>query len=107
MRLMLISMLWLSVCAAGTAPAPLNETLVSGFLYGPALLSFALRTLYSLKSWIDLPLIAAGGIHSLADAQAFLTAGAAAVQIDTLIFIEPKSAYDIALALRSPLPSTT
>jgi dihydroorotate dehydrogenase len=56
---------------------------------------------------VDIPLIAAGGIHSLADAQAFLTAGAAAVQIDTLIFIEPKSAHDIALALRSHSPLST
>lgn len=83
----------------GTAQVPVSEAVVSGFLYGPALHSLALRALYLLKSRVDLPLVAAGGIHSLADAQAFLAAGAAAVQIDTLIFIEPKSAYDIAQSL--------
>lgn len=83
----------------GTAQAPAGEAVVSGLLYGPALFSLALRALYLLKNRVALPLVAAGGIHSLADAQAFLAAGAAAVQIDALIFIEPKSAYDIAKSL--------
>ncbi len=88
----------------GMAQAPASEAVVNGSLYGPALHNLALRSLYSIKSWVDVPLVAAGGIHSLAEAQAFLTAGAAAIQIDTLIFIEPKSAYEIALAFR---PNTT
>jgi hypothetical protein len=37
----------------------------------------------------------------LAEAQAFLAVGALAVQLDSLIFIEPKVAYEIALAFRS------
>jgi dihydroorotate dehydrogenase len=88
----------------GTAKLPTSQAVVTGFLYGPALHSLTLRNLSSLKNRIDIPLVAAGGIHSLADVQAFLMAGAAAVQIDTLIFIEPQSAYQIALAFRPHPP---
>jgi dihydroorotate dehydrogenase (NAD+) catalytic subunit len=85
----------------GAALAPASQAVVTGDLYGAALSSLVLHQVYQIKSWVDLPLIAAGGIHSLADAQAFLAAGALAVQLDSLIFIEPKSAYEIALAFRS------
>lgn len=83
----------------GTAQAGPDGALVTGVLYGPALHSLALRDLQQLKSWLDLPLVAAGGIHSLADAQAFLAAGAVAVQLDSLLFIEPKEAEGIAKKL--------
>ncbi len=85
----------------GAALSPATGATVSGNLHGPALHSLTLYYLQTLKRVVDLPIVAVGGIHSLADAQAFLTAGAIAMQIDTLIFIEPKSAYDIALAFRS------
>jgi dihydroorotate dehydrogenase len=73
--------------------------MVSGYLYGPVLHSMALREVQLVREWTDLPIVAVGGIHSLADAQAFLAAGAAAVQIDALLWIEPKLAGDIAVAL--------
>lgn len=82
------------------AQAGPNGPIVTGHLYGPTLHSLALRDLQMVKSWIDLPLIAAGGIHSLADAQAFLNSGAVAVQLDSLLFIEPKEAETIAKSLR-------
>jgi dihydroorotate dehydrogenase (NAD+) catalytic subunit len=85
----------------GTALAQSSGEMVSGYLYGPALHSMALREVQIIREWVDLPIVAVGGIHSLADAQAFLAAGAAAVQIDTLLWIEPKLACDIALALPS------
>ena len=37
----------------------------------------------------DVPLIAGSGIHSPADAQSYLRAGATAIQLDTIIFINP------------------
>lgn len=80
----------------GAAQAGPTGPLVTGYLYGPALHSLALRDLQMVKSWIDLPLVAAGGIHSLAEAQLFLAAGAVAVQLDSLLFIEPKEAEAIA-----------
>jgi dihydroorotate dehydrogenase (NAD+) catalytic subunit len=85
----------------GTALSPTNNELVSGDFYGPAWHSMALHKVQLIREFVDLPIVAVGGIHSLADAQAFMAAGAVAVQIDTLLFIEPKSAYEIALALHS------
>jgi dihydroorotate dehydrogenase (NAD+) catalytic subunit len=82
----------------GTALVQSGE-MVSGYLYGPVLHSMVLREVQLVREWADLPIVAVGGIHSLADAQAFLAAGAAAVQIDALLWIEPKLAGDIAVAL--------
>lgn len=83
------------------AQAGPDHPIVTGHLYGPALHSLALRDLQMVKSWVDLPLIAAGGIHSLADARSFLNAGAVAVQLDSLLFIEPKEAETIAKSFLS------
>lgn len=77
----------------------LAGTPVTGLLFGPALHSLALCQLHQIKNWVDLPVIVAGGIHSLADAQAFLSAGAAAIQLDSLLFIEPHEAEEIARRL--------
>jgi dihydroorotate dehydrogenase (NAD+) catalytic subunit len=80
----------------GAAQAGPEGAIIAGDLHGPALHSLALRDLQMIKSWVDLPIIAVGGVHSLADAQAFLLAGAVAVQLDSLLFIEPKEAENIA-----------
>jgi dihydroorotate dehydrogenase (NAD+) catalytic subunit len=85
----------------GTAFSPAQEEMVAGYMYGPALHPLALHNLQTIANLVDLPLIAVGGIHSLADAQAFIEAGATAVQLDSLLFIDPKAAYDIASALQS------
>ena len=76
-----------------------NNLMVNGYLYGPALHSMALRSVQLVREVIRVPIIACGGIHSLADAQAFLSAGAIAVQIDSLLWIEPKQAEAIAKEL--------
>jgi len=72
---------------------------INGYLYGPALHSLALYAVRSICEFVDTPIVATGGIHALADAQAFLGAGAVAVQIDSLLFIEPKQAVEIVLAV--------
>lgn len=84
----------------GTAFSPATGVMISGDLYGPALHNLALSAIEAVKSRVDLPLIAAGGIHTLAEAEACLKAGAMAVQLDSLLFIEPGLAYQLALALR-------
>jgi dihydroorotate dehydrogenase (NAD+) catalytic subunit len=83
----------------GAGYLPRSQQIITGHLYGPALHSLALHQLRQAARF-DLPLVAAGGIHSLFDAQAFLEAGAAAVQIDSLLFIDLKLAQEIALAFR-------
>jgi dihydroorotate dehydrogenase (NAD+) catalytic subunit len=81
-----------------TALSPTGEP-VTGYLYGPALHALAVHAVRSVTELVDLPIVAAGGIHTLNDAQAFLQAGATAVQIDSLLFIDPKSAVELARAL--------
>jgi dihydroorotate dehydrogenase (NAD+) catalytic subunit len=58
---------------------------VTGRLYGPAILPFALAAVRNLRE-VGLPVIASGGVYSLETGQALLAAGAVAVQIDTLLW---------------------
>lgn len=80
----------------GAAPTPGGESIITGHLYGPMLFNLALQQLQHLKGWVDVPVIAAGGIHAAAEAQVFLQAGATAVQLDSLLFVEPRQAETIA-----------
>ena len=82
----------------GSTPITGQQNLFTGLIYGPALHNLALHHLHTLTD-VGLPLIAAGGIHSLNDAKAFLQAGAKAVQIDSLVFVNPKQAEAIAVQL--------
>jgi glycerol-3-phosphate responsive antiterminator len=59
--------------------------LVSGRLYGPAILPHALARVKDLLPF-GIPVIAAGGIYTERDAQAFLAAGAMAVQLDAVLW---------------------
>lgn len=81
----------------GAARSPRSGQTVSGQLYGPALHSLALRDLLNLQH-LDIPRVASGGIHSAADVKAFLEAGAKAVQLDSLLFIDPQAAQRLAAA---------
>jgi dihydroorotate dehydrogenase len=49
----------------------------------------------------EIPLVACGGIHTPADARACLQLGAAAVQLDTVIFTNPVQTQRILTANRS------
>jgi dihydroorotate dehydrogenase (NAD+) catalytic subunit len=74
----------------GTARDPLTGRLVSGRVYGPLVKPMVLRVVGQLVGRIDIPIIGAGGIHSPQDARDFIEAGARAVQVDTLTWIQPK-----------------
>ena len=69
---------------------------VSGRLYGRGMLPLTLRAVRETVDRVNLPIVASGGVHVLEDAQALLAAGASAVQIDTLIWRDPKAAMSIA-----------
>jgi dihydroorotate dehydrogenase len=49
------------------------------------------------------PVIAAGGIHSPEDARDFLEAGAVAVQVDSLVWVQPDHVQAISAALAGPV----
>lgn len=62
---------------------------MTGRLYGPALLPRALALVRELKTQTALPIIGAGGVHSQADVDAMLAAGAVAAQMDSAVWVNP------------------
>ncbi len=86
---------------AGPPPAaavsPRTGEIVRGYLYGPAVHSLVLEAMQTVAGLVDLPLVAVGGVHTAADAEAFLQAGASVVQLDSLLFVDPQAAGDIAV----------
>ena len=62
---------------------------VVGGLSGPALRPIAVRLVYQAAQAVKIPLIGIGGITSHEDALEFLLAGASAVQIGTMGFVDP------------------
>jgi dihydroorotate dehydrogenase (NAD+) catalytic subunit len=63
-----------------------------GGLSGPAIKPVALAMVLKVRRAVSVPLIGIGGIMTWKDAVEFLIAGATAVQIGTLSFIEPDGA---------------
>ena len=59
--------------------------LITGRLYGPSLFPRTLETVYSVAK-LGLPIIGAGGVWSKENAEAMLSAGALAVQIDAALW---------------------
>lgn len=60
-----------------------------GQLHGRTLTPLLAARLADLAGWAGLPLVACGGIHTLDDALACLAVGAAALQIDTALWVDP------------------
>lgn len=76
--------------------------LLQGGMYGPATFPLMLNALARVAA-LGLPtaLIACGGIHTLAQAQAALAAGAQALQLDAVAWIEPTFPSLLAAALQT------
>lgn len=64
---------------------------IFGGLSGPAIKPVALAKVLEIKRDVDIPIIGIGGIMNWKDVIEFLIAGASAIQIGTLNFIEPAS----------------
>jgi len=73
----------------GTTRDPQSERLVGGRIYGPWLAAQALRAVGQVARIAAVPVVGSGGIHSAEDGRDFLEAGAAAIQLDTLIWTDP------------------
>jgi dihydroorotate dehydrogenase (NAD+) catalytic subunit len=69
---------------------------VTGGLSGPAIKPVALAKVYEVAKSVKLPIFGIGGIASAEDAIEFLLAGATAVQIGTMNFIDPAISVKIA-----------
>ncbi len=88
----------------GTARDPRTGKLVSGRIYGPLVKPSILRMVGVLARRIQgVPIIGAGGIHSLQDARDYLEAGAVAVQVDSATWIQPRMLERIARDLGGSL----
>ena len=70
-----------------------------GGLSGPAVKPIALRFVYEAVQTVNIPVIGLGGICNGRDAADFLIAGAAAVQVGTPTFIDPRAPLLIARQL--------
>lgn len=74
----------------GTARDKRSGKLVSGRVYGPLVKPMVLRLVGVLARRLqDVPIIGAGGIHTIQDARDYLEAGAVAVQVDSVAWIQP------------------
>jgi dihydroorotate dehydrogenase (NAD+) catalytic subunit len=67
-----------------------------GGLSGPAIKPIALRLVYQAAQAVKIPVIGLGGIASGTDAAEFLIAGAAAVEVGTATFWDPRAPLRIA-----------
>ncbi len=68
---------------------------VTGGLSGPAIRPVAVRMVYEVAQVVDLPIIGMGGIVTAADALQFILAGASAVAVGTVNFVDPGAALSI------------
>ena len=69
---------------------------VTGGLSGPAIKPVALAKVFEASQAVSIPVIGIGGISSWVDAVEFLLAGASAVQVGTMNFIDPDAGVKIA-----------
>ena len=69
---------------------PVFNNLFAG-LSGPAVKPIALRMVWQAVGAVDVPIIGLGGITTGADALEFIMAGAAAVQVGTANFMDPRA----------------
>lgn len=68
---------------------------VTGGLSGPAIKPIALRMVYQAAQAVRLPVIGMGGITCGRDALEFMVAGAAAVQVGTASYVDPRATIRI------------
>ncbi|MDT8309526.1 MAG: dihydroorotate dehydrogenase [Bacteroidales bacterium] len=68
---------------------------ITGGLSGPAIKPVALRMVWQVYNAVSIPVVGMGGIMNAEDAIEFMLAGAAAVQIGTANFIDPKVAVKV------------
>lgn len=69
---------------------------VTGGLSGPAIKPIALAKVFEVAKAVSIPIFGIGGIATAEDAIEFLLAGATAVQIGTMNFVDPKVSVTIA-----------
>ena len=72
----------------------------TGGLSGPAIRPIAVRMVYEAAQAVKIPVVGMGGIVRAEDAVEFMLAGAAAVEVGTASFADPRAVENIANGLR-------
>ncbi|MCD6117861.1 dihydroorotate dehydrogenase [bacterium] len=67
----------------------------TGGLSGPAIKPIAVAKVYQVAQVVNIPIIGLGGIMNWRDAVEFIMAGASAVQVGTLNFVDPRASLSI------------
>ena len=70
-----------------------------GGLSGPAIKPIAVRIVYDVARQVGLPVVGIGGVETVDDVIEFLLAGAAAVQVGTALFRDPRTAERLVAGL--------
>jgi dihydroorotate dehydrogenase (NAD+) catalytic subunit len=73
---------------------------VTGGLSGPAIKPIAVRMVHEAAKAVKIPVVGMGGIVSAEDAVEFMLAGAAAVEVGTASYADPRAVEGIAVGLR-------
>jgi dihydroorotate dehydrogenase (NAD+) catalytic subunit len=68
---------------------------ITGGLSGPAIKPIALRMVWEASNAVSIPVIGIGGITNAEDAIEFMLAGATAIEVGTVNFINPRASIDI------------
>ncbi len=74
---------------------------ITGGLSGPAIKPVALAKVLEISRSVDIPIIGIGGITNWRDAVEFMIAGASAVQLGTVNFINPKASIEVLEGLKN------
>lgn len=74
---------------------------ITGGLSGPAIKPIALRMVYETACAVDIPILGMGGIVTAEDAIEFMLAGAAAVQVGTASYADPRAVERLAKGMES------
>jgi dihydroorotate dehydrogenase (NAD+) catalytic subunit len=77
--------------ALDAATARPKLALGPGGYSGPALKPIALACVWACAAAVDLPIVGMGGIASAQDARDFVSAGASAVALGTILFADPRA----------------
>jgi dihydroorotate dehydrogenase (NAD+) catalytic subunit len=72
----------------------------TGGLSGPAIKPIALRMVYEAAQAVTIPVVGLGGIVKAEDAVEFMLAGAAAVQVGTASYADPRAVENIANGMK-------
>jgi len=92
------------VAAPPMARAPADDgTWLYGPLYGPALSPLYMERVHQVASAVEIAVIARGGIANLDDMMGALACGAVAVQLDSILYVQPNAGRDILAALEAEM----